>query len=50
MQIMKKKRLQKISWVQGVPSDINLIGRHGLAQSDVYSHKVVEFLAVESSR
>ena len=34
--------------VQGVPSDMDLIRRLGVAQSDVYSHKMVELLAVES--
>ena len=45
-----ENRLQEIfSIVQGVPSNMDLIRRLGVAQSDVYSHKMVELLAVESS-
>ena len=35
--------------VNGVSSNMDLIGRLGMLQSDVYSHMVVEFPAVESS-
>lgn len=50
IQIIEKKKLQKIViMVQGVPSDLDLIGRVELAQSDVYSHKMVELSTVNSS-
>lgn len=50
IQIIEKKKLQKIFiMVQGVPSDLDLIGRVELAQSDVYSHKMVELSTVNSS-
>ena len=35
--------------VQGVPLNMDLIGRLGFVQSDVYFHVVVELSAVESS-
>ena len=45
-----KKRLQEVfSMVHGVSSNMNLIGRLGVTQSDVHSHLVVELSAVESS-
>lgn len=50
IQIIEKKKLQKIFiMVQGVPSDLDLIRRVELAQSDVYSHKMVELSTVNSS-
>ena len=42
--------LQEIfSMVQGVSSNMDLIGQLGVTQSGVYSHMVVELSAVESS-
>lgn len=35
--------------VHGISSDMDLIGRFGVAQLDVYSHKVVKLSVVESS-
>ena len=35
--------------VHSVPSDMDLIGRLGMTQLDVYSHKVVELSVVELS-
>lgn len=35
--------------VHGVPSNIDLIEQLGVVQLDVYSHKIIEFSAVQSS-
>lgn len=46
----KKKELQEIfKMVYGISSNMDFIGRIGVAQTDVYSHKVVKFSAIESS-
>ena len=43
-----EKNLREIfSMVQYIPSNMDLTRRFGVAQSDVYSHKVVELSAVE---
>ena len=44
-----EKWLQEIfGMVHGVSSNMDLIGRFGVTQSDVYFHMVVELSAVES--
>lgn len=46
----EEKKLQEIfNMVHGILSDMDLIWRLGIAQSDVYSHKMLELSAVESS-
>ena len=46
----KEKKLQEIfNMMHGVSSDMDLIWRFRIAQSDVYSHKLLELSAVESS-
>lgn len=50
MHIMEKKMLQEnFGMVHVVSSDMNFIGRFEGVKSDLYSHKMVQLWAIESS-